>query len=202
VLAGQVGGDAHPGRAEVIVPADAVPVELHAHPAVFVGVDLVARRADDEGGLQAVDAGCVAAVAWRRAPRDALAQAGEAGTVLGGLILPGFVVVVDEVMGIDDEEFVVTRSAADGLDVVGAGQGEAAAGLDGVGVAFGREVLGAGLVGLHAPSGERIPVGGVPEAVSAGIVVDFQRRQLALVVEGWHVGRPGWGVLKSKLAAL
>ncbi len=49
--------DAHPAGAVFVVLAVAVPVELHLHPAVLVGVDLVARRADDDGRLRALDEG-------------------------------------------------------------------------------------------------------------------------------------------------
>ena len=44
VLAGPGGADAHPAGAVGVVLALAVPVELHLHPAVLVGEDLLARR--------------------------------------------------------------------------------------------------------------------------------------------------------------
>ena len=55
--------DADPGGAVLVVAALAVPVELHLHAPEAVGVDLRARRADDDGGLRAVHDG------HRRRPR-------------------------------------------------------------------------------------------------------------------------------------
>ncbi len=47
----------HPAGAVLVLLAVAVPVELDFHPAVLVGVDFVARRADDHGGLRTLDEG-------------------------------------------------------------------------------------------------------------------------------------------------
>src|SRR5579883_1208937 len=49
--------DPHPaGAGAVFVSRAEVPEKFDAHAAVFVGVDLLARRSDNESGLQAVDA--------------------------------------------------------------------------------------------------------------------------------------------------
>ena len=47
--------DADPAGALLVVLPLAVPVELDLHPAVLVGVELLTRRADDDGGLRAGD---------------------------------------------------------------------------------------------------------------------------------------------------
>ena len=54
-LAGPVLRDANPARALLVVLSFAIPVELDAHAAVLVGVDLLAARPDDDGGLRAGD---------------------------------------------------------------------------------------------------------------------------------------------------
>src|SRR5208282_2636063 len=46
---------AEEARALLVAPALAVPVELHAHAAELVGVDLLPRGADDERALHAHD---------------------------------------------------------------------------------------------------------------------------------------------------
>ena len=54
VLAGPELRDAHPARALFVLLAIAVPVKLHLHAAVLVGVDLLSRFADDsKDGLEA-----------------------------------------------------------------------------------------------------------------------------------------------------
>ena len=45
--------DPNPARAVLVHLPIAVPVKLHLHPAVLVGVDLLARRAHHHGGLRA-----------------------------------------------------------------------------------------------------------------------------------------------------
>ena len=52
-LPAQIGGDADPARAVRVELPLAVPVELDLHAAVLVGEDLLALRADDDGGLRA-----------------------------------------------------------------------------------------------------------------------------------------------------
>ena len=54
LLAGPGRADADPAGAVGVVLALAVPVELHLHAAVLVGEDLLAGRADDDGGLRAL----------------------------------------------------------------------------------------------------------------------------------------------------
>ena len=54
-LPAQTGPDADPARAVGVVLALAVPVELDLHPAVLVGEDLLAGRADHDGRLRPLD---------------------------------------------------------------------------------------------------------------------------------------------------
>ena len=54
LLAGPRVRHADPARAVLVLPAPAVPVELHLHPPVLVRVDLLARRPDDDGRLRAL----------------------------------------------------------------------------------------------------------------------------------------------------
>src|SRR5690242_14949037 len=53
LLAGGRGGDAQPARRLVVALSVAIPEELNFYPAILVGVDLVPRRASDDGGLRA-----------------------------------------------------------------------------------------------------------------------------------------------------
>ena len=56
-LAGPGHADAHPAAALLVVRAVAVPMELHLHAAVLVGVDFLAAGADDHGGVRALHTG-------------------------------------------------------------------------------------------------------------------------------------------------
>ncbi len=49
--------DPHPAGTLLIVPARAIPVELHFYAAHLIGVDLIAGLADHHGGLRAVHDG-------------------------------------------------------------------------------------------------------------------------------------------------
>src|SRR5262249_40462812 len=73
-LAGPGMRDANPARAVLVLLAAAIPVELHLHAAVLVGVDLVTRRADDDRGLRTLHEWF-----WRLALRAELLRAGHDG---------------------------------------------------------------------------------------------------------------------------
>jgi hypothetical protein len=79
------GGYPYPGGAFVVKAAYPIPVELYAYPAILVGVDLLARGAYHQGGLQAVDFGLNGVVAAPGVPGDGFADTGEAAGVLGAL---------------------------------------------------------------------------------------------------------------------
>ena len=80
--------DADPTRAVLVLLAFAVPVELDLDAAVFVGVDLFARGADDDGCLDTVDGGF--GVASRGAEGDVARHAQEAVFVALGCAAFGF----------------------------------------------------------------------------------------------------------------
>src|SRR5262249_53916661 len=70
VFAGPRLGHAHPARAVLILLAQAVPEELNLDPSVFIGVNLLAFRPDDDGRLRSLHEGLM------RTPRRAKGDRG------------------------------------------------------------------------------------------------------------------------------
>ncbi|CAM3302758.1 hypothetical protein PSPL106493_18500 [Pseudomonas plecoglossicida] len=173
-------GDADPAGAVVVELALAVPVELQLHAAQLVGEDLFTGRADDDGGLRAVDQGL--AGAQLRAVGDLLAHADEAVQVTG--LVARHVVVAAAVLHAQQQELTVLGIA----HVVGVvlGQFEGVAGFHGPAVAVTVEGLAHQFERFDtvAHHGFAVFVGAV--GVLPREVVDLELVHVALIVEALH----------------
>ena len=169
VLAGPRLGDADPARGGLVGLAAAVPVELDFDPPVLVGVDLLARGADDDGGLAPLDDGLGGGA---RGPElDVRWDGGEVAGEEGALARAGLGVVfvgMGVQAGRDDEVLAVLILAR----VVG--EGELVAGADPASIGGARDDLVVGAELLHPHP--RVGLAVAKRGVLAGVVVDLEVR--------------------------
>ncbi len=96
----------HPARAVLVALPLAIPVELHLHTPVLVGRDLLARFADHDGGLGAIDAGD--GRRHRRSKRiDRVHDRERRAEITGVVIRPGIVRVVQCLEGRGDDQVLL-----------------------------------------------------------------------------------------------
>jgi hypothetical protein len=163
-LAGEVLGDADAAGAALVALALAVPVELDDDAGVLVDVDLLARCADDGGGLGAVDDG---------ARRGALGAEGDGVRDAGELVVVGGDAVGGVAGGVGDAvDELGEQVAGVALGAEVTLQVEAVTGCEGGAVTRAADADGGALFGLHAGPGDGVALAGLREA--AGVFVDLE----------------------------